>query len=301
MNDRLRGVIIPAATPFDEHGDISIRMMEENYEKWNRTPVCGYMCLGTNGEFKSLSDEESLLVIRRTACLKGKKTLIAGVGRESLRLTLDFIRKVAALDADIDYLSVLTPSYFGKLMDDAALCEYYKTVADQSPIPILIYVAPGYANGVALSPSALATLAGHPNIHGVKDTSKDMMVDYMLKAGQREDFTVLAGSLQNLVTCLAFGGSGGVVSAANYFPEECARITELYFSGLRDEALDYYIRLQKLVKKSGARYGVAGLKACMNLMGYSAGVPRLPVMPLTREKTEAIGEILKAEKLSRNG
>lgn len=293
MNEKLKGIIIPAATPFDERGEVSVSMMEHNYQRWGQTGVRGYMCLGSNGEYRSLSDEEALLVIETAGRLKGDKTLIVGAGRESLHQTLAFVKRVMDQGAPVDYLSILTPHYFAKLMDGEALYDYFNAVADFSTIPILIYVAPSFANGVTLPPGIMAKLANHPNIHGVKDTTSNMMVDYMLKAGRREDFAVMAGSLNNIMTCLAFGGPGGVVSAANYFPEECVEITTLFFSGAIDQAYTQYIELQNLVKASGAKYSVAGLKACMNLCGYAGGQPRLPVRPLPAEVLKEIEGVLR--------
>ena len=194
MNEKLTGVIIPTATPFDNDGDLSTEMLERNFARWNATNVRGYMCLGSNGEFRSLSDEESLRVVERSVALKADKTLIVGVGRESLRLTLAFLDKVIDLGPGVDYVSVLTPHYFAKLMGDDALVGYYTAVADHSRVPVLLYAAPGFANSVVISPAAVRALADHPNIHGMKDTTPAMMLDYMLSVGGRQDFSVLAGS-----------------------------------------------------------------------------------------------------------
>ena len=95
------------------------------------------------------------------------------MGRESLYQTLKFIDRVQAADLPIDYLSVLTPHYFKSLMTDAALIEYFTRVADFSRIPILLYCAPSFANEVTISADVVRVLADHPNIHGIKDTSKN--------------------------------------------------------------------------------------------------------------------------------
>ena len=116
-------------------------------------------------------------------------------------------------------MSVLTPGYFKNLMTDHALIDYYQAIADFSPYPVLIYCAPGFANAVRISPEALRILADHPNIAGIKDTSPDMMSAYMDCVGGRDDFQVLAGSLNNFFLCTLRGGKGGILSAANYFAE----------------------------------------------------------------------------------
>jgi len=294
MAQRLQGIIIPAVTTFGEDGSVDLKMMEFNYRRWNQTGVRGYMCLGSNGEFRSLDDEESFSVIRAAAEFRQKdKTLIAGVGRESLYQTLKFIERIQEAQLELDYISVLTPSYFNKLMTDEALVDFYVKIADFSKYPLLLYCAPGFANSVCLSVEAVRILADHPHIHGIKDTSGNMMQEYMAAFGQREDFSVLAGSLNNLMACLNGGGKGGVVSAANYFPELCARITDIYEESGRKAAEEYVDELRKLIKLTGGPGGIAGVKYCMNLTGYEGGVPRLPVQPLSAGLAEQAKAVMK--------
>lgn len=294
MLHQLQGVLIPAVTTFEEDGAINLKMMELNYRQWNQTGVRGYMCLGSNGEFRSLSDDESFMVIKAAADFRGKdKTLIAGVGRESLYQTLMFIDRIQKAGLEIDYISVLTPGYFNKMMTEEALVDFYTRIADFSQYPILLYCAPGFANSVCLSVSAVLALADHPNIHGIKDTSTSMMEDYIQALGYRKDFDVLAGSLNNLMTCLDGGGRGGVVSAANYFPSLCACITEIYESKGSKAAGEYVDKLKGLVKVTGGIGGIAGVKCCMNLVGYEGGNPRLPVQPLSSEASRQMRLSLK--------
>ncbi len=298
MDNRLKGIFVPAVTPFDEAGGVDPGRMEKIYARWQRTGLAGIMALGTNGEFRQLSDEESLLVVRTAVACKGQKTLIVGAGRESLRGTLDFMESLTPYWGSIDFLSVMTPGFFAKQMSDQALFGYYTSLADRSPVPLLLYMAPSYANGVAISVELAGALADHPNIAGIKDTSADRMEALMDRLGGRQDFSVLAGSVNNLMTCLDKGGPGGVVSAANYFPEECVRVTRLFFAGDKAGAADAYARLMPLIRSTGGRSGIASLKACMNLLGYDAGAPRLPVLPLSDEEIDHIkSSLLEAGKL----
>ena len=85
------------------------------------------------------------------------------------------------------------------------------------------------------------------------------------------------------VTCMDRGGKGGVVSASNYFPEQCAEVVRLYREEGREKAWEYYTVLQGVIKKTGARGSVAGVKCCMNLMGLKGGLPRKPVLPISAE------------------
>lgn len=298
MENKLKGIIIPAVTVFDEEGNVDIKRMERNYNKWMNTDIAGLMILGTNGEFRQLSDKESLQVVKTAAACKKGKTLIVGAGRESLRLTLDFMESLNPYWESIDYLSVMTPNFFAKHMTDQALYGYYHELADYSPVPLLLYMAPAYANGVKISVDLAAALADHPNIAGIKDTSTDQMNSLMVRLGKRQDFSVLAGSLNNLMTCLSWGGLGGVVSAGNYFPQECATLTRLFFEGDVTAAYNTYSELQILAQKTGGSKGISSLKACMDILGYEGGAPRLPVLPLAEEEINIMrNHLQKAGKL----
>ena len=294
MSEKLKGVTVPAATPFDESGQLHLDWFEHNLRRWSTTNVRGVMVLGTNGEFRSLSDGESRSVVAAAARTRGDKTLIVGVGRESTHSTIEFIDSVVDYADAIDYVSVLPPHYFAKAMTPDALRDHYTEVADRSPIPVLLYVAPGYANGLVIPSTVVADLADHPNIAGIKDTSTDQLTSYMLSAGGREDFSVLAGTMNTIMTGLFFGGPGGVVSAANYFPDECAQVVQLFFEGDPEAAINAYADLQRLIKVTGGRRGIASLKACMNELGYLAGLPRRPLKPLDSQDQQAIRAALVA-------
>ena len=294
MNEKLKGIIVPAVTPFDESDDLRLDWFEHNLKRWATTAVRGVMVLGTNGEFRSLSDDEARLVVAAAARVRGDKTLIVGVGRESTRTTVEFIDSIADHAGAVDYVSVLPPHYFAKQMTGDVLLAHYTEVADRSPIPVLLYVAPAYSNGVVVAPAVVAKLADHPNIAGIKDTSTDKLTSYMLAAGGRDDFSVLSGTMNTIMTGLHFGGPGGVVSAANYFPDDCAAVVQLHFEGRTAEALDRYAELQRLIAVTGGRRGTASVKACMNELGYRAGLPRRPLPPLTDQDREELRAALVA-------
>lgn len=293
MGTCLSGIYIPAITPFDETEAFSKAMLEKNIRIWNATGVAGYMCLGSNGEFQMLDDEESIEVIRVFCHSRGAdKELIAGVGRESLYQTLRFIDRLWEEQLRIDYVSVLTPHYFRKMMDDTAIISYYKEIADRSPYPVLLYCAPGYANGVCISEQAVHILADHPNICGIKDTSPDQMDAYMDVAGDRDDFAIMAGSVNTLHKCLSRGGNGGVLSAANYFPDACAKLFEIWNTEGEAAYLEYEEQLLTKIHQTGGRQGVASVKCCMNLLGYQAGRPRRPLQALDENEIEIIKQNL---------
>jgi 4-hydroxy-2-oxoglutarate aldolase len=285
MNKKLTGVFIPVITPFTDQ-KVDLGKLAHNIEKADRTSIAGYMPLGSNGEFAHMDDEEQLSVLRAIKRHAGKdKILMVGIARQSAYSTIEFGEKV--INEGIDFVSVLTPSYFTALMTDDALIRYYSTVADRVSVPVLLYNCPKFAAGLRLTEAVVAELAKHPNIAGMKDTSKGNIVTY-LSITEKEDFEVVAGGIENFLEGLEHGGSGGVLSMANYQPEECARIYQLFVSGRTKEAGELSDRLIALNKAGAGKYGVAGVKAGCDIFGFQGGEVRIPLQDCTAEQRKEI-------------
>jgi 4-hydroxy-2-oxoglutarate aldolase len=182
-------------------------------------------------------------------------------------------------------------------MTDDALTKYYTKIADQSPIPIMMYNAPKFTGGLVFSTHLVSVLAAHPNIAGMKDTSKEDISIYVNAFPEGADFYVLAGTINKFYAGLLAGAIGGVISMANYLPEMCCRLQQLYESGNIEEAqkLDVYSR--ELSSNAAGKHGVAGVKAAMDLLGYFGGDPRLPVLPLSDEEKTELKAVLEKEGL----
>ena len=293
--EKLSGVFTPNTTPFIKE-EVVYDKIAENIERYNQTKLRGYMPLGSNGEFRSLTDEESIKIIDvYKKYIAPEKTLIAGVMRESAKATIEFIKKIA--DKGVDFATILAPHYFVKNMTDEALIKYYTTIADQSPLPVMIYNAPKFASGLCFSTNLVSVLAKHPNIAGMKDTSKEDISIYVNAVPKDANFFVLAGTINKLLLALKAGGIGGVVSMADYLPDICCKLQELYEIGDTEEAekLDVYART--LSSNAAGKHGVAGVKAAMDLLGYYGGDPRIPLLPLGDEQKAELKSVLEKEGL----
>lgn len=165
----LEGVFAAIPTPFLRDGRPEWHHLERNVERYSRSPLVGLVVLGSTGEAVLLSDEETreaLRVARNAAaddCI-----LIAGVGHESVHETLRRIEHAAGLDYDAAL--VRTPCFYRPQMRAAEMLNYYRMVADASPLPILLYNVPAYT-AYDLPVDVIGELAGHPNILGIKDSS----------------------------------------------------------------------------------------------------------------------------------
>jgi dihydrodipicolinate synthase/N-acetylneuraminate lyase len=168
----LHGIFPPITTPFYPDGNVYYKKLESNVERYSRTPVAGIVVLGSTGEAILLSDQErrDALKVARAAAAPNK-VLIAGTGIESAIETLRLTEYAAELGYDV--AMVRTPHYYKKQMQTANLLAFYRTVADRSPLPVIIYSFP-QATGYDIPAEVVIELAGHPNLIGIKESSGDV-------------------------------------------------------------------------------------------------------------------------------
>ena len=168
----LHGILPPITTPFYPDGNVYFKKLEANVERYSRTPVAGIVVLGSTGEAIMLSDQERRDVLKtaREAAAPGK-VLVAGTGIESAIETVRLTDYAAELGYDV--AMVRTPHYYRKQMEPANILAFYRTVADRSPLPIIIYNFP-QATGYDIPVELVIELAGHPNLIGIKESSGDV-------------------------------------------------------------------------------------------------------------------------------
>ncbi len=168
----LHGIFPPITTPFYPDGRVYLKKLEHNVEHYSKTPVAGIVVLGSTGEAIMLSDDERREVLKtaRAACAP-QKVLIAGTGAESATETLYLTEYAAALGYDVALIR--TPHFYRPQMQPANLLAFYRTVADRSPIPILIYSVPVFTN-YDMPAELVVELAEHPNVIGIKESGGDV-------------------------------------------------------------------------------------------------------------------------------
>jgi 4-hydroxy-2-oxoglutarate aldolase len=168
----LHGIFPPITTPFYPDGNVYYKKLEANVERYSRTPVAGIVVLGSTGEAILLSDQERRDVLKcsREAAAP-HKVLIAGTGIESAIETLRLTEYAAELGYDV--AMVRTPHYYKKQMAPANILAFYRTVADRSPLPVIIYNFP-QATSYDIPIEIVTELAEHPNLIGIKESSGDV-------------------------------------------------------------------------------------------------------------------------------
>jgi 4-hydroxy-2-oxoglutarate aldolase len=196
--------------------NVAYDKLAANIEKWGQTGLKGFVVLGSNGEYVSLSEEEKRKVVETVVqAAPEHMSIIAGSGCESTRETIRLTADCAALGAHAAL--VVTPHYFGGKMTDAALIQHFSAVADNSPIPIILYNVPKFTH-VNLTVNVVAQLSGNANIIGIKDSTGNVIQLGEFLNQVDSNFSILVGTGGALYGGLTLGCAGGVLALANLTP-----------------------------------------------------------------------------------
>ena len=294
MSDRgpLGGLLVPVITPFDpETGEVAPVALRAHARRMLEAGASGLLAAGSTGEASLLDDTEYVRVIEwLRGVVPADRWLVAGAGRESTRATLAACRAAAAAGADL--VLVRPPAYYGPSLDVQALVDHFRAVADGSPVPVLLYNIPKYTH-VMLHDALIAQVAGHPNVHGAKDSSGDLknFADWRAAA---PGWTLLVGSGSHAYPALVLGAAGGILGIANVVPELAAELFARWRVGDHQGAGAAQERLGPLNKLVVGTLGVPGIKAAIELAGGQPSPVRPPLRPLGRALRQQIVDALAA-------
>jgi len=283
----LTGIYPPIVTPFNQDESIAWDKLGSNLEKWNQQPLAGYLVHGSNGEFCYLSNQERVDVIKFVKENAGPgKLVLAGSGCESTKETIRMTQAMA--DAGADVAVVITPCYYKGKMTGPVLESHYTRVADESPIPLVLYSVPANTT-IDLPVETVVKLSKHPNIIGMKESGGDITkIGSMVHLTKGQDFQLLAGSASFLLASLAVGAVGGICALANALPAEVCQLQQLCMEQKWAEAQELQHRL---IAPNGAvtkQFGVPGLKEAMEWFGFYGGPTRKPLIPLSEQESVAL-------------
>ena len=284
------GVFTALTTPYAHDGSVSLPDLKHNVHRYNQTDLAGYVALGSTGESVLLTRAEmdGILITVKEAAAKGKM-LLAGAGAESTAETIERAKRAAELGYDAAL--VKTPYYYNPAYKPEVLIAHYRRVADESPIPVMLYSIPQFT-GIVLTAAEVAALSEHPNIIGVKDSSGNVQGVGEIIGAVPPAFQVLVGSAASVYPSLAIGARGAILALACALPEKCVALFELVRQGRHENARELQSVLARASKLIVSELGIAGVKYAMDHRGYRGGIPRLPLQPLTDEEKRRISDFL---------
>ena len=290
------GVFVPIVTFFEgSDQDLDLDTLTKHVVRLAEAGVAGIVTQGSNGEAVHLTHREKILVTktsRRALDHAGFTALpiIVGCGAQSVRETVELCDEAQA--AGGDYALVLPPSYYKPFYRSDCVVEFFQSVADASPIPILIYNYPGAVGGIDMDSDVIAQLAKHPNIVGCKltcgNTGKLCRIAAAVNAATLEKigsgFMCMGGSADFILPTLVMKGSGVVCGLANLAPKACVQVVQLYAAGKFEEAT----KLQVVVARGdwpAIRHGVVATKSALEVHFGYGGIARRPLPCPTKTET----------------
>ncbi|MCG6962527.1 MAG: dihydrodipicolinate synthase family protein [Acidobacteria bacterium] len=288
----LEGVIPAIPTSLTSEGRVAHDKLTQNLERWNGHRLSGYLVLGSNGENVYLSQEEKIRILQTARkAIPAGKVLIAGTGCESTVETITLTRRAAEVGTEAAL--VVTPHFYGGQMTAGALVSHFFSVADASPIPILVYNVPKFTH-LDLGAPTIARMAEHPNILGIKDSGGNVekLGDVVRLTG--DGFRVLTGAGGVFFPALVMGAVGGIMAVANVVPEQAIDVYDLFRKGDWEQAAELQRWLIPVNAAVTSRFAVAGLKAALDMLGYYGGPVRPPLLELQPDEREELRGILAA-------
>ncbi len=288
------GVYAALTTPFIREA-VSFAAFRKNIERYNRSGLTGYVVLGSTGEAVFLDDEESAGLVAEARAAAPGRVVIAGASRESTRLTVSIINRLAGLGADAAL--VKPPHYYKARMTRDALQLFYERVADEAKIPILIYNIP-QNTGVPVEPPLVVELSRHPNIIGVKDSSGALSNLAEARVAAAPGFLYFIGSGSVFLPGLTMGADGGILAMAAAVPDLCVRLHRLFLANRLEEARKLQLSLVPLNKALTQTMGVPATKHALDILGYFGGRPRSPLLPLDAAGKRQVRRLLRDLRLT---
>jgi 4-hydroxy-tetrahydrodipicolinate synthase len=291
MPINLTGLLLPITTPFKTDETIDAAALDSNIQKWNRAGITGYVVLGSTGERVNLNEREFLNAIEVTRkAVPQPMTFIVGAGQQSTRATIDEIR--AAAKAGAEAVLVITPHYYRSAITQDALVEHYQTAADASPIPIILYSMPDLT-GIKIEPETAARLSEHQNIVGMKDSSNDIAKFAEAVRLTGKDFAMMIGNGTVFSEALQTGARAGILAVGCCAPQICLDIYQAVKAGDIALANAFQEKLTPLARAVTKNYGIGGLKAALEMVGYVGGIVRAPLKGPNEEARVEIAQLLR--------
>jgi 4-hydroxy-2-oxoglutarate aldolase len=286
-----RGILLPITTPFQANGALDLDGLRFNIKKWNETGILGYVLLGSTGECVHLDEAERLSVITTArSAASDQSRFMVGAGQQSTRGTINEIKRVS--DAvTVDAFLIITPHFYRPSITQQALVTHYRSIADASPAPVILYSMPALT-GIKIEPETAARLSEHENIIGIKDSSADL--DGLRETIKlvRKDFAVLTGNGTVLSQALSAGACGGILAVGCVAADVCLDIFRSVASGESERASRLQAKLTPLAQAVTTRFGIGGLKAALEMKGYVGGSVRAPLVQPSNEAREEIRRCL---------
>jgi len=291
---RFDGTVVAMITPFRESNEIDEEGFRKNINFLIENHVDGLLAAGTSGESATITiSEQKKLIDILVEEVDGRVATIAGAGSNSTKDALELVQYAEGAGANMAL--VITP-YYNKPQPHG-LIEHYKTVNNNSDIPIIVYNVP-FRTGTDIDPETTATVAEFDNIVAIKEANPDLdkvsKTQKSLQDASLDDkFAIISGNDDLTVPMMSLGAKGVVSVAANVDPMRMSQMVNNCLDGSYEKAMDLHYELYDLMKVLFIESNPVPAKEALTMLNRSAGQVRLPLAPLKDENRIRLREILK--------
>jgi len=280
-----RGSFVALVTPFKD-GAVDEEALESLINWHIEMGTHGVVACGTTGESPTLSHEEHNRVIDATVkIVNGRVPVIAGTGSNSTSEAIDMTRHATNAGADA---ALLVNPYYNKPTQEG-IYQHYKAIAEEAPIPQIIYNIPG-RTASTVSVDTIVRLSAHKNIVGIKDAVGDLAQTAEIIARCGAGFSVLSGDDALTLPMISLGGAGVISTTANVAPDRMSALADAALAGDFDRARTLHYELLDLMKIMFVETNPIPVKTALAMMGKVCEEFRLPLCVMSqmnREKLQA--------------
>lgn len=284
----LGNVLTAMVTPFDSKGNVDFEKIPKlvNYLIENGTD--GVVVGGTTGESATLSIEEKAALYEHSAkASAGRIPVYAGTGMNDTYATAELT--VRAEKLGVDGIMLVSP-YYNK-PSQRGMYEHFKTIAEKTTLPVMLYNVPG-RTVVNLLPETVIALSKIPNITSVKEASGNLDQVTAIISNTPDDFAVYSGDDSLTLPALAIGADGVVSVSGHIIGNEMQEMIKAFKKGDVKTAALIHQKLLPTMKGMFIAPSPAPVKTALQLKGLDVGGVRLPLLPLTAEERQTVKDLL---------
>lgn len=287
--DKWKGIHTVLITPFKSDFSLDLEGHRRNVDFAAASSAHVLVCLGTQGEFSSLSIDERKAVMRVTVdAAKGRKPVLCGTGSSSTFEVIELNRYAKDIGADA---CMVTAPYFAEVATEGVI-DHFRRIGEASKLPIFLYNAPARA-GFNLTPQLLPRLAELPNIIGIKQATRNVTELEETVTAAKDKLLVIGGAEAMIWPCLALGMAGSTSTGASFMPEPMVAMYDAALKGKFKEGIEMYFRQAAFRQVAKVLGHAAAVKVGMDYVGLAGGPVRPPLCTPNAEQRRKVEQIIK--------
>lgn len=283
------GAGVAIVTPMNEDGSINYKKLGELIDFNIDNGTDAIVICGTTGESSTMTDAEHKECIKFAVDHTAKRVpVIAGTGSNDTKYAISLSQEAQSLGADA--ILVVTP-YYNKT-SQAGLVAHFTAIADSVDIPMILYNIPS-RTGVNIAVETFKTLSKHKNIVGVKEAGGNIQYVAKIIAECGDDLDVYSGEDGMIVPIMSLGGKGVISVLSDVMPKQTHEMCKFALENNFAEAGKLQVKYIELINALFSDVNPIPVKEALNLMGMKVGNCRLPLVPMSDEKRNALKDVLK--------